>query len=173
MNQPSIHRLFLCCRRSKAGSDSSEAVERGATAMKQWSSEATTVKEERGATATLHSGSRATGWRPLSTRGDAAQESGEPRQEFTICFCAVRRSEAGSDSTEGVERGALAVKQWSDGSGALKQWRGSDAAQGSKGRQGVALCQPCARNSRRQGATHELCPRPCKLEIAKPLEHDK
>ena len=71
--------------------------------MKQLSSEATTVKEERGATAT--------GWRPLSTMGDAAQESGEPRLQFTIFSCAVRRSEAGSDSNEGVESEATAVEQ--------------------------------------------------------------
>ena len=91
------------------------------TAMKQWSSEATTVKEERGATATLHRGVRATGWRPLSTMGDAAQESGEPRLQFTIFFCAIRKSKAGSDSNEAVERGATAVEQWSNG--AVKHWR--------------------------------------------------
>ena len=89
--------------------------------MKQWSSEVTTVKEERGATATLHRGVRATGWRPLSTTSDAAQESGEPRLQFTIFFCAVRKGEAGSDSNEAVERGATAVEQWSNG--AVKRWR--------------------------------------------------
>ena len=52
----------------------------------------------------------------MSTMGDAAQESGEPRLQFTTSFCARRRSEAGSDSSEAVERGAMAVKQWSDGS---------------------------------------------------------
>ena len=81
--------------------------------MKQWNSEVTTVKEERGATATLHRGVRATVWRPLSTTGDAAQESGKPRLQFTIFFCAVRKGEAGSDSNEAVERGATAVEQWS------------------------------------------------------------
>ena len=52
------------------------------------------------------------GWRPLSTMGDAAQESGEPRLQFTTSFCAGRRSEAGSDSSEVVERGAIAVKHY-------------------------------------------------------------
>ena len=47
--------------------------------------------------------------------GDAAQESGEPRLQFTIFFCVVRKSEAGSDSNEAVERGAMAVEQWSNG----------------------------------------------------------
>ena len=46
----------------------------------------------------------------MSTMGDAAQESGEPRLQFTIFFCAVRKSEAGSDSNEAVERGAMAVE---------------------------------------------------------------
>ena len=79
------------------------------------------MKEERGAMATLHRGVRATGWRPLSTMGDATQESGEPRLQFTIFFCAVRKSEAGSDSNEVVERGATAVEQWSNG--VVKHWR--------------------------------------------------
>ena len=78
--------------------------------MKQWSSEVTIVKEERGATATLHRGVRATGWHPLSNMGDAAQESGEPRLQFTIFSCAVCRSEAGSDSNEAVESEATAVE---------------------------------------------------------------
>ena len=34
--------------------------------------------------------------------------------QFTIFFCAVRRSEAGADSKEAVERGATAVKQCSN-----------------------------------------------------------
>ena len=54
-----------------------------------------------------------TSWRPLSTMGDAAQDSGEPRLQFTTSFCAGRRSEAGSDSSEAVERGATAVKHCS------------------------------------------------------------
>ena len=45
--------------------------------------------------------------------GDAAQKSGETRIQFTTIFCAVRRSEAGSDSSEAVERGAMAVKDCS------------------------------------------------------------
>ena len=53
--------------------------------------------------------------------GDVSQESGEPRLQFTISFCAVRRSEACSDSNEAVERGAIAVKQWSDSSEAVEQ----------------------------------------------------
>ena len=51
----------------------------------------------------------------MSTTGDAAQESGEPRLQFTIFFCAVRKSKAGSDNNEAVERGATAVEQWSNG----------------------------------------------------------
>ena len=53
--------------------------------------------------------------------GDAAQESGEPRLQFTTSFCAIRRNEAGSDSSEAVERGATAVKQRSSGATAVKQ----------------------------------------------------
>ena len=55
----------------------------------------------------------------------------------------------------------------------MKQWSDGDAAEDSKERHSVTLYQPCDRNSRRQGATHELCPRPCKLEIAKRPEKDK
>ena len=87
-----------------------------ATAMKQWSSEATILKEDRGAMATPRRGVRAIGWRPLSTMGDAAQESGGPRLQFTIFFYVVHRSEVGSDSNEAVEHGA-----WSDGSGAMEE----------------------------------------------------
>ena len=56
----------------------------------------------------------------MSTMGDVSQESGEPRLQFIISFCAVRRSEACSDSNEAVERGAAAVKQWSSGAIAVK-----------------------------------------------------
>ena len=52
--------------------------------------------------------------------GDVSQESGEPRLQFIISFCAVRRSEACSNSKEAVERGATAVKQWSSGETAVK-----------------------------------------------------
>ena len=45
----------------------------------------------------------------MSTMGDAAQESGESRLQFTISFCGVRRSEVGNDCSG-------AVKQWRDGS---------------------------------------------------------
>ena len=53
------------------------------------------------------------GWRPLSTMGDAAQDSGEPRLHFSICFCVVSRSEAGSYSSG----------TWSDGSEAMERRR--------------------------------------------------
>ena len=58
----------------------------------------------------------------MSTMGDVSQESGEPRLQFIISFCAVRRSEACSDSNEAVERGATAVEQqqWSSGAIAMK-----------------------------------------------------
>ena len=55
----------------------------------------------------------------------------------------------------------------------MKQWSDGDATEDSKERHSVTLYQPCDRNSRRQGATHELCQRPYKLEIAKPPEKDK
>ena len=42
--------------------------------------------------------------------GDVSQESGEPRLQFIISFCAVRQSEACSNSNEAVERGAMAVE---------------------------------------------------------------
>ena len=87
--------------------------------MKQWSDGSEVV--EGGATAPLHGELRATGWRALSTVGDAAQESGEPRLQFTISFCAIRRNEAGSDSSEAVKRGATAAKQRSSGATAVKQ----------------------------------------------------
>ena len=47
----------------------------------------------------------------MSTMGDAAQESGESRLQFTISFCGVRRSEVGNDCSGGtaVERGATAL----------------------------------------------------------------
>ena len=61
-----------------------------------------------------------TGWRPLSTMGDAAQDSGEPRLRFSICFCVVSRSEAGSYSSG----------TWSD---AVKQWSDGDTAEGTQG----------------------------------------
>ena len=44
--------------------------------------------------------------------GDTAQESGETRIQFTTFFCAIRRSEASSDSNEVVEHGATAVKDY-------------------------------------------------------------
>ena len=53
--------------------------------------------------------------------GDVSQESGEPRLQFIISFCAVRRSEVCSDSNEAMEHGATAVKQWSDTSGAVER----------------------------------------------------
>ena len=43
--------------------------------------------------------------------GDVSQESGEPRLQFTNSFCAIRRSEACSDSNEAVERGVIAVER--------------------------------------------------------------
>ena len=49
----------------------------------------------------------------MSTMGDAAQESGESRLQFTISFCGVRRSEVGNDCSG-------AVKQWRDGSEAVE-----------------------------------------------------
>ena len=52
--------------------------------------------------------------------GDVSQEAGEPRLQFTVSLYVVRRSEACSDSNEAVERGAMAVKQWSSGATALK-----------------------------------------------------
>ena len=52
--------------------------------------------------------------------GDAAQDSGEPRLQFTLSFCAVYRSEADSYSSG----------TWHD---AVKQWSDSDAAQGAQG----------------------------------------
>ena len=76
--------------------------------MKQWSDGSEVVED--GATAPLHGELRATGWRALSTVGGVAQEPGEPRLQFTISFCAIRRNEAGSDSSEAVKRGAMAVK---------------------------------------------------------------
>ena len=67
--------------------------------------------------------------------------------QFTIFFCVVRRSEAGTDSKEAMERGATAVKQRSDGNEAMEG--GGTATlhrgvKGSRGRQGGALCQPWA-----------------------------
>ena len=94
---------FCAVRRSEASSDSNEAVEREAVTVKQWSDGCEVV--EGGATALLHGELRATRWRPLSTVGDVAQESGEPRLQFTISFCVVRRNEVGSDSSEAVKRG--------------------------------------------------------------------
>ena len=47
----------------------------------------------------------------MSTMGDAAQDSDEPRLQFIISFCAIRRSEASNDSNEAMELGAMAVKQ--------------------------------------------------------------
>ena len=72
--------FFCAVHRSEAGSDSGEAVERGATVVKDCSSEA--MERRLRCTGEL----RVTGWRPLSTMGDAAQESGEPRLPFTTCF---------------------------------------------------------------------------------------
>ena len=57
-----------------------------------------------------------------------------------------------------MERGATAVKRWSD----------VDAATLQRTVKGDPL-SPRNRNSRRQGTTHELCRRPCKSEIAKLL----
>ena len=48
----SIHQLFGAVRSSEVGTDSNEAVARGATVVKQWSSEAV----EGGGMATLHRG---------------------------------------------------------------------------------------------------------------------
>ena len=110
--------FYTICR-SEVGSDSSEVVERGVAAVKQWSDGREVV--EGGATAPLHGELRATGWRPLSTVGDAAQESGEPRLQFTISFCAVRRNKAGSDRSKAVKRGAMVAKQQSFGAMAVKQ----------------------------------------------------
>ena len=42
----------------------------------------------------------------MLTNWTQLQEEGEPRLQLTISFCAVRRSEAGSDSNEAAERGA-------------------------------------------------------------------
>ena len=50
----------------------------------------------------------------MSTMGDATQESGESRLQFTIPFCGVRRSEVGNDCSG-------AVKQWRDGSEAVER----------------------------------------------------
>ena len=50
----SIHHLFGAVRRSEAGTDSNEAVARGATVVKQWSDGDEAV--EGGGTATLHRG---------------------------------------------------------------------------------------------------------------------
>ena len=85
--------------------------------MKQWSDGSEVV--EGGATAPLHGELLATGWRALSTVGDAAQESGEPRLQFTISFCAIRRNEAGSEAVK--QCGAMAAKQRSSGATAVKQ----------------------------------------------------
>ena len=84
--------------------------------------------------------------------GDAAQDSGEPRLHFIICFCVVSRSEAGSYSSG---TWSATVKQWSDG----------DAAEGTKGDR----VSPFVNHTLAMQGRYS----PCELEIAKPPEDDK
>ena len=95
-NSPSLFVLYVGARQA-------------VTAMKQWSSEATAVKQwsEGGA------------W----SDGDATQQVN--RAFNSPFFCAVRRSEAGTDSSETLERGAVAVEHGSSGATAVeqRQWR--------------------------------------------------
>ena len=84
--------------------------------------------------------------------GDAAQDSGQPRLHFSICFVlyvGVRQA------VTTVERGATAVKQWSDG----------DAAEGTKGDR----VSPFVNHTLAMQGRYS----PCELEIAKPPEDDK
>ena len=83
--------------------------------MKQWSDGREVV--EGGATAPLHGELRATGWLPLSTVGNAAQESGEPRLQFTISFVLYVETR---QAMTALKRGVTAAKQRSSGAMAMK-----------------------------------------------------
>ena len=80
--------------------------------MKQWSDGSEAM--EGGATAPLHRGVKGDRVLPLANHGRWAtlhRSQVNPSNSPSL-FVLVRRSEAGSDSREAVERGATEVKQW-------------------------------------------------------------